>query len=233
MFPRLGAAVAAALLAVTVLAQPAQAAVHNVKDYGAAGNGSANDTAAINRAITAANAAGGGTVQFPPGTYRSPNSIHLKSNVTVQLDAGATIMGASGTGYDPPEDNPWDDYQDYGHSHFHNAMIWGDRLTNIAFVGQGTIDGGGHLITGNPSRGQADTHAGETARTERNHHAIGTPLVGQFGDHRYEPLGMSATDDLVSARDEGIAFEQGGRTRFRGTVYYERPHGGCSARGRG
>lgn len=161
MFPRLGAAVAAALLAVTVLAQPAQgspaqAAVHNVKDYGAAGNGSANDTAAINRAITAANAAGGGIVQFPPGTYRSPNSIHLKSNVTIQLDAGATIMGASGTGYDPPEDNPWDEYQDYGHSHFHNAMIWGDRLTNIAFVGSGTIDGGGHLITGNPDRGEAD-----------------------------------------------------------------------------
>ncbi len=61
-----------------------------------------------------------------------------------------------GTGYDPPEANPWDEYQDYGHSHFHNAMIWGDRLTNIAFVGAGTIDGGGALITGNPGRGQAD-----------------------------------------------------------------------------
>ncbi|MDX8033059.1 glycosyl hydrolase family 28 protein [Lentzea sp. BCCO 10_0856] len=156
MFRRLGAAVLAALLATTVLAEPAQAAVHNVKDYGAVGNGSANDTAAINRAITAANSAGGGTVRFPSGTYRSPNSIHLKSNVTIQLDSGATIMGASGTGYDPPEDNPWDDYQDYGHSHFHNAMIWGDRLTNIAFVGSGTIDGGGALITGNPGRGQAD-----------------------------------------------------------------------------
>lgn len=156
MFRRLGAAALAALLATTVLAEPAQAAVHNVKDYGAAGNGSANDTAAINRAITAANAAGGGTVRFPSGTYRSPNSIHLKSNVTIQLDSDATIMGASGTGYDPPEDNPWDDYQDYGHSHFHNAMIWGDRLTNIAFVGSGTIDGGGALITGNPGRGQAD-----------------------------------------------------------------------------
>ena len=156
MFRRLGAAATAALLAIAMLAEPAQAAVHNVKDYGAVGNGSANDTAAINRAITAANAAGGGTVQFPSGTYRSPNSIHMKSNVTIQLDSGATIMGASGTGYDPPEDNPWDEYQDYGHSHFHNAMIWGDRLTNIAFVGSGTIDGGGALITGNPGRGQAD-----------------------------------------------------------------------------
>ena len=156
MFRRLGAATLAALLAASVLAEPAQAADFNVKDYGAVGNGSANDTAAIDRAITAANSAGGGTVRFPSGTYRSPNSIHLKSNVTLQLDAGATIMGASGSGYDKPEPNPWDDYQDYGHSHFHNAMIWGDRLTNIGFVGSGTIDGGGALITGNPDSGQAD-----------------------------------------------------------------------------
>lgn len=156
MFSRLGAAVAAALLATTALAQPAQAADFNVKDYGAVGNGSASDTAAIDRAITAANAAGGGTVRFPSGTYRSPKSIHMKSNVTLQLDAGATIMGAKGAGYDKPEPNPNDKYQDYGHSHFHNAMIWGDRLTDIGFVGSGTIDGGGALITGNPDSGEAD-----------------------------------------------------------------------------
>jgi hypothetical protein len=156
VFRRLGTAATAALLVMAVLAEPAQAAEFNVKDYGAVGNGSANDTAAIDRAITAANGAGGGTVRFPSGTYRSPNSIHMKSNVTLQLDAGATIMGASGSGYDKPEPNPNDKYQDYGHSHFHNAMIWGDRLTNIAFVGSGTIDGGDHLITGNPDSGQAD-----------------------------------------------------------------------------
>src|SRR5207237_732529 len=43
-----------------------------------------------------------------------------------------------------------------GHSHFHDAMIWGDSLTNIAFTGSGTIDGSGNLITGNPGAGQAD-----------------------------------------------------------------------------
>jgi Glycosyl hydrolases family 28/Carbohydrate binding module (family 6) len=131
-------------------------AVFNVRDYGATGNGSTNDTPAINRAITAANEAGGiNIVRFPSGTYRSANSIHMKSNVTLQLDSGSTIRG-SGSSYDPPEPNPWDDYQDYGHSHFHNAMIWGDRLTNIGFVGSGTIDGGGALITGNPDSGEAD-----------------------------------------------------------------------------
>jgi polygalacturonase len=134
----------------------AAAATFNVRSYGAKGDGSANDTSAINAAITAANSAGGGVVEFPSGTYKSANSIHMKSNVTLQLDSGSTIQGASGTGYDKPESNAYDQYQDYGHSHFHNAMIWGDRLTNIGFTGSGTIDGGDHLITGNPDSGQAD-----------------------------------------------------------------------------
>src|SRR5690242_6181562 len=55
------------------------AGTFNVKDYGAKGNGSTIDSPAIDRAITAANAAGGGTVVFPSGTYQS-RSIHLKSN---------------------------------------------------------------------------------------------------------------------------------------------------------
>jgi polygalacturonase len=144
-------------LALAVAPSASAATTLNVRDYGATGNGSTNDTAAINRAITAANeTAGGAIVRFPSGTYKSANSIHMKSNVTLQLDSGATLMGASGTGYDAPESNPNDQYQDYGHSHFHDAMIWGDRLTNIGFTGSGTIDGGGHLITGNPSSGQAD-----------------------------------------------------------------------------
>ena len=54
------------------------------------------------------------------------------------------------------EPNAFDQFQDFGHSHFHDAMIWGDRLTNIGFVGSGTIDGGGNLITGNPGSGEAD-----------------------------------------------------------------------------
>src|SRR5581483_6391800 len=45
---------------------------------------------------------------------------------------------------------------DYGHSHFHNAMFYGDNLTGVTFTGGGTITGGGHLITGNPKSGQAD-----------------------------------------------------------------------------
>jgi hypothetical protein len=129
--------------------------VFNVRDYGATGDGTTNDAPAVDRAIAAANAAGGGTVDFPAGTYLAGGSIHMMSNVTLSLDAGATLLGGP-TGYDVPEPNPNDAYQDFGHSHFHDALIWGDNLKNIGFVGAGVIDGGGNLITGDPKPGQAD-----------------------------------------------------------------------------
>ena len=135
---------------------PAALPVFDVKSYGAAGNGSTNDSPAINKAVTAANAAGGGIVEFPSGSYKSANSIHLKSHVTLQLDAGSKILGSSAKTYDAAEANPYSRYQDYGHSHFHDAMFWGDGLTDIGFTGSGTIDGDGNLITGNPGSGQAD-----------------------------------------------------------------------------
>jgi polygalacturonase len=127
----------------------------NVLNYGATGNGTSNDAPAINAAIAAASAAGGGIVEFPAGQYLAGGSIHMMSNITLDLEAGSTIMGAA-TGYDPPEPNPYDQYQDFGHSHFHDAMIWGNDLTNIGFVGSGTIDGEGNLVSGTPKTGQAD-----------------------------------------------------------------------------
>ncbi|OLB75426.1 MAG: hypothetical protein AUI14_21060 [Actinobacteria bacterium 13_2_20CM_2_71_6] len=129
--------------------------VLNVKDFGALADGTTNDTPAVNAAIVAANAAGGAVVEFPAGTYLAGSSIHLLSNVILHLDAGATLLGTA-TGYDVPEPNPNDAYQDFGHSHFHDAMIWGENLHHIGFTGAGVIDGGGSFITGNPRPGQAD-----------------------------------------------------------------------------
>jgi hypothetical protein len=127
----------------------------DVRSFGAAGNGRQNDTPAFNSAIAAANQAGGGIVEVPPGTYLAGASIHMLSNVTLLLDAGATVLGAK-SGYDPPEPNPYARYEGDGHRHFHDAMIWGEDLHNIAFVGSGAIDGGGNLVTANPVPGQAD-----------------------------------------------------------------------------
>src|SRR6266511_3357090 len=106
---RLAALALAALIVASVgVATAADAAqVFNVKDFGATGDGTTNDTPAINDAVVAANAAGGGIVEFPTGTYLAGGSIHLLSNVTLRLDAGSTLLGAA-SGYDVPEPNPYD-----------------------------------------------------------------------------------------------------------------------------
>jgi polygalacturonase len=117
---------------------------YNVKTYGAIGDGAADDTTAINNAISAANSVGGGTVLFPAGTYSS-RSIHLKSNVYLYLDPGSTIKARNGI--DAAEANQYDAYQDYGHSHFRDALIWGENLDNIKITGTGQIDGNGNLTS--------------------------------------------------------------------------------------
>ena len=119
-----------------------QGLVFDVRTYGAKGDGKTLDTQAINKAIDAAAEAGGGTVYFKPGTYLS-YSIHLKSNIALFIDQGATILAADTTGYDPAEPNEFLKYQDFGHSHFHNSLIWGENLQNISILGQGMIYGKG------------------------------------------------------------------------------------------
>jgi len=122
--------------------------VFDVRAFGATGDGKTPDTDAINRAIDAAASAGGGTVFVPAGVYAT-YSIHLKSYVSLYLDHGATILaadppaeGAPG-GYDPPEPNEFDKYQDFGHSHWHNSLIWGENLDSVSILGPGTIFGRG------------------------------------------------------------------------------------------
>ena len=96
----------------------------NVRSFGAAADGKALDTPAVNQAIAAAAAAGGGTVLFPAGTYVC-HSIRLKSFVTLYLEAGAVILAAAAGGYDAAEPNgPFHRYQDFGHNHWHNSLIW-------------------------------------------------------------------------------------------------------------
>lgn len=121
---------------------------YNIKDFGAKGDGKTVDTKAINDAIEAAAKQGGGTVFFPAGTFLS-YTIRLKSNIALYLDQGCTLLAAdssAGGRYDEPEPNEWGDkhqYQDYGHSHWRNSLIWGEGLENISILGPGTIHGKG------------------------------------------------------------------------------------------
>jgi polygalacturonase len=118
-------------------------ATFDVKALGAKADGKSNDREAINKAIDQAVAAGGGTVYFPAGTYAT-GSIRLKSNITLRFEPG-TILEASSdaAAYDAAEPNPWDKFQDFGHSHWHNSLIWGEGLENIAIVGGGLLSGKG------------------------------------------------------------------------------------------
>jgi polygalacturonase len=127
---------------------PAPSHDYDVRSFGAVGDGKTIDTPAINKAIEGAAVAGGGIVRFPAGNYLC-YSIHLKSHITLYLEPGATIVAADapaeagGVAYDPPEANAWDKFQDFGHSHWHNSLIWGEDVENISIEGQGLIWGKG------------------------------------------------------------------------------------------
>jgi polygalacturonase len=137
--------------------------VFNVRQYGATGDGKTLDTDAVNRAIAAAAAAGGGTVVFPAGIYLC-FSIHLQNYVHLYLDAGATILAAdspkpgettgyNGGTYDAAEPNTaWDAYQDYGHNHWHNSLIWAEDMHDFSITGPGLIYGKGLSFGAGPGR---------------------------------------------------------------------------------
>src|ERR1700678_1274690 len=128
--------------------------VFDIRTYGAVGDGKTVDTPAINKAIEAAAAAGGGTGLFPAGTWLC-FSIRLKSHVALHLAQGATVLAAdsplqdattgyNGGTYDAAEPNTaWDAYQDYGHNHWHNSLLWGEDLNDISITGPGLIYGKG------------------------------------------------------------------------------------------
>jgi polygalacturonase len=124
---------------------PTPPRVFDVRAFGAVGDGQTIDSPAIDRAIEAAAAAGGGTVHLPAGTYAS-YTIHLKSHVGLYLDHGATLLAAApanGAGFDPAEPGPGNAFQDFGHSHWHNSLMWGDGLEDVSISGHGLIDGKG------------------------------------------------------------------------------------------
>jgi polygalacturonase len=138
-------------------------AFFDIRTYGAAGDGKTVDSPAINKAIEAAAAAGGGTVYFPAGTWLS-FSIRLKSHVSLFLSQGCILLAAespkpgettgyNGGTYDAAEPNTaWDAYQDYGHNHWKNSLIWGIDIQDVSIVGPGLIYGKGLSFGAGPGR---------------------------------------------------------------------------------
>jgi len=117
----------------------ADAATFNVRDQGAKGDGKTLDTTAINQAIEACSAAGGGQVLFPAGKYLT-GTVQLKSNITLMLDAGSEIVGTSELNqyrnFTPPASTPLAD-----RVRWHRALILGDGVENVTITGRGIING--------------------------------------------------------------------------------------------
>ncbi len=143
----------------------ASSGIFDVRKYGASGDGKTVDSDAVNKAIEAAAAAGGGLVVFSPGTYVC-FSIHLKSQVHLQLMQGSTILAADsplpgeqtgyrGGVYDAAEPKTtWDAFQDYGHNHWHNSLLWGEDIHDFSITGPGLIWGKGLSNGRGPGKNQ-------------------------------------------------------------------------------
>jgi polygalacturonase len=161
-------------LAQSPAAPNAAEAIYDVRRFGATGDGKTVDSPAINKAIEAVAAAGGGTLVFPAGTYVC-FSIHLKSHVDLYLDRGCTILAAdspkpgdttgyNGGAYDAAEPNdPWTPYQDYGHNHWHNSLLWAENEHDFGIYGTGLIYGKGLSFGSGGTRGDYPTYKAEQA----------------------------------------------------------------------
>ncbi|MRG47297.1 endopygalactorunase [Chitinophaga sp. SYP-B3965] len=139
----------------------------DIKQFGVQGTDNGDDTEKINEAIAYLHQIGGGTLLFSNGTY-NVRTVHLKSNVYLYVDKGATIKGLKGadapettwfsdkkyrSGLSPTDAGPYEDSENYmtkqdvGHHYFRNTMFFGERLDNIKIIGNGYITGNGNLNT--------------------------------------------------------------------------------------
>jgi hypothetical protein len=101
----------------------------NVKNYGATGNQADDAQTAIQNALDACAKAGGGKVLLPPGDYTS-GTLHLRSHVTLEIEAGATLYASEDSArYDKP------------------GLLYGEDLQNISIQGRGTVDGQGDYFS--------------------------------------------------------------------------------------
>ena len=106
----------------------------NILNFGALGDGKKLCTNAIQKAIDQAHKNGGGKVIIPSGTFLS-GTIFLKSNINLQLEKGAILLGSPNI----------EDYTEmtWGHNKDRQPwhLIFADNVENVSITGEGLIDG--------------------------------------------------------------------------------------------
>ncbi|MGE5551193.1 MAG: glycoside hydrolase family 28 protein [Bacteroidota bacterium] len=113
-------------------------AFRNITEFGAIPDGITPSTRAFASAIESAAAAGGGTVYVPAGVF-STGPIHLKSNITLYLDAGARVRFSREPGDYPLVHMRWEGSE----CECYSPQIFGQGLENVAVMGRGVLDGQG------------------------------------------------------------------------------------------
>jgi polygalacturonase len=167
---------AAAVLAIGTLPALAAGKVCDARTYGAKADGTTKDTKAIQAAIDDCAKGKGGTVKLSGGTFLSA-PIVLKSNITLDVEKGATLMGSP-------------DHEDYPKkTEFkgpgYQSLIGATNAENVAITGGGVIDGNGESWW-------------TLARTQRN--------AGVLGSENSRPRGV-VFDHCKHVRIEGVTVQ--------------------------
>ncbi len=120
------------------------AAVFDVREHGAAGDGETLDTAAIQKAIDACHEAGGGMVVLGPGRYLS-GTLFLKSRVRLYLEAGAVLLGSTRL-----EDYPEtvQEFRSYTDNYTTRSLLYAEKAEDVGLEGPGVVDGQGAAFSG-------------------------------------------------------------------------------------
>ncbi|MDI6845149.1 MAG: glycosyl hydrolase family 28-related protein [Candidatus Saccharicenans sp.] len=138
--------------------QAGEMRIFNVRDYGATGLKSQNAREAIQKAIDACAASGGGMVYFPPGDY-STGTIHLRSRVRIYIEAGATVYSIKdGSAFDK------------------DALFYGEDLVNVTLEGRGVVDGQAAYEW----RDKGDFHDDFIYPNQLEMEKLGRPLIRSF-----------------------------------------------------
>lgn len=123
---------------------PSAKRVYDSVDYGAVPDGQTLCTASIQKAIDECAANGGGVVRLSGGKFLS-GTIFMKSNVTLEIAEGSTLLGSTNL-----EDYPVTvaAYRSYTDKYTNKSLIYGENLENIGITGKGTFDGQGKHFEG-------------------------------------------------------------------------------------